>query len=1389
MKNRQNRLLYQSVSIAFLLGVIMLFIANNQVKAQNVSTYTFAQTSGTYTGITGGTSILAGSVDDNVSALTNIGFTFTYHGVAYTQFAAESNGYIILGGTTTATSPLSSVPNAIAFAGGDGKTNMDVVYLLSGTAPNRVLTIQYPNWYIYYSLTSETLNAQIKLYETSNVVQIVYGSSTRSSSYTRQVGLTGAAVTDFNNRTTTSNWATTTSGATNTATMTWSSSVFPANGQTYTWTPPDPCSGIPSPGNTLATATSVCPTIPFTLSLSNTLSYSGMTYQWQSSADGVTWVDIPGATSAIYETTQAAATYYRCFLICTSSGQTESSTPINVAMNIPTTCYCTSSATSTSDMDISNVTLGTLNNTSATVSLTGTQGTAVGTAGLYSDWRSSTVPVPNVQQGATVPISVTIDGDAYSHRVDVYFDFNHDGDMTDANESYSVFAYADPTLPNTTTVNITIPLSATTGNTLMRVVCVESSSTSPCGTYTWGETEDYYVNITLAPPCAGMPTGGTVTSVPTADCSGGVLSITGSTVASGFVYQWQSSPTGAAPWTDIAGATGDTYTTSAFGFYYRRVVLCTSSGLSDNSTSILLNSSAPTNDDCSNAVLLPVSATSACASVVSGTVSCASASAQTNTCSGSADDDVWYQFVATNVAQKITLSNVVGDETDMAMGLYSGTCGSLTNILCSDQNVVTASDLTIGNTYYIRVFTYTSTTGQNTTFDICVSTPDEGSICDFAQPFCTGTTYNFPAGVGTGTGEVGPNYGCLSNTPNPVWYYLKVSGSGPIEIYMYGDASDDIDFACWGPFVSPTTPCTAELTAGDDTPTHSVSGSSSDYPSVNMIDCSFDSQDMEWCYIPNPQIGEYYVLLITNYSNQYQNIVFSQSSGSGATDCSIIAPPITDNGPLCEGQTLLLNANDSVAGATYSWTGPNGFALTTSDPSITIANVTVANAGVYSLVVYNANDTSDVVTDTVVIHSYPIATITNNSGTTILTCNSTSINATTGVGGTYAWSGGATATVAANTFTAPGTYVVTVTNGGLCASTDSITITQDTLWPVAIINNPGGATELTCVINSISVVAGTGDSYAWSGGGTPSTAANSFSLPGIYTVTVSTSNGCTATTSITITQQAQVTLSLLSMVPDHCAQGIGEATVIATGGSGAYTFTWDGTEIPQESNGIDHATNLYAGTYSVEVADGPCVNNLTVAISNIPGPIASFEPFPAVVFSSNPEFRFLNKSTNGYNQTINGYAYSWSFGDGAISTIESPTHLYNGEVADFIVFMEVTDDFGCTDSISQMVSIIEDLKIFVPNSFTPDGDGLNDVFKPSGVGFQEKGYEMVIFDRWGKQVFVSNQFDKGWDGTIEGEKVTTSFVFFYRIEIIDLKGFKSKLNGKITLVGSKSGSR
>lgn len=265
-----------------------------------------------------------------------------------------------------------------------------------------------------------------------------------------------------------------------------------------TKTSPTACAGIPAAGTISATATAVCPGTSVTLSITSGPTGCGLTYQWQSSPDNSTWTNIVGQTQSTLTITPAANTYYRRVVTC--GGSSTNSPSQLISINSFLTCFCTSSATSTSDMDITNVTFGTINNTSATVILTGTQGVATGTAGMYSNWQGSAVPVPNFEQGQSAPISITIGGTAYSHRVDVYIDFNHDGDLTDPDEAFPVFAYANPALPNTSTATIQIPVTALTGNTLMRVVCVESSSSTPCGTYTWGETEDYRININVASP-------------------------------------------------------------------------------------------------------------------------------------------------------------------------------------------------------------------------------------------------------------------------------------------------------------------------------------------------------------------------------------------------------------------------------------------------------------------------------------------------------------------------------------------------------------------------------------------------------------------------------------------------------------------------------------------------------------------------------------------------------------------------------------------------------------------------------------------------------------------------------------------------------------------------
>jgi hypothetical protein len=140
------------------------------------------------------------------------------------------------------------------------------------------------------------------------------------------------------------------------------------------------------------------------------------------------------------------------------------------------------------------------------------------------------------------------------------------------------------------------------------------------------------------------------------------------------------------------------------------------------------------------------------------------------------------------------------------------------------------------------------------------------------------------------------------------------------------------------------------------------------------VDCSYSTSWTENCVIPNGQTGQYYILLITNYSEQPCEITFSQIGGNGSTDCTILPPPVGNNGPLCVGDNLQLTA-ETVDGASYWWSGPNGFLSTQQNP--VIPNVTTANAGDYSCVITVNGQSSDPAITTVIIYTLPTVSLTS----------------------------------------------------------------------------------------------------------------------------------------------------------------------------------------------------------------------------------------------------------------------------------------------------------------------------------------------------------------------------------------------------------------------------
>jgi len=379
--------------------------------------------------------------------------------------------------------------SANATSGGTGfhfrfsRSTFGIRFQTIGTSPNRTLVVQWTGWQRYTTSGGfgELYNFQIRLNETTNTINTVYNiqGPTSTTATTFQVGLRGTSNTDFNNRTTTTNWSSTTAGTLNSSTVTLSNTVKPTSGLIYTWTPPviPVCSGTPNPGNTLSSSLTTSPNGTVNLSLQNTTTGTGVTYQWQSSPDNSTWTNFGTSSSTQTSPPITSPTWFRSTVTC--SGNSGISTPIQITLS-----YCTYNITNNDPTGITSVTFGTISNTS------------IG-GPAYSDFTSQST---TVEQGGIYQLNVNVNTDGnWTVNTKVWIDWNQNY-IFEVGEEYSLGSAINTAngITSLSPLNITVPSGATLGETRMRIVSVEASNPAPlsCGTQLYGEAEDYKLLIT-----------------------------------------------------------------------------------------------------------------------------------------------------------------------------------------------------------------------------------------------------------------------------------------------------------------------------------------------------------------------------------------------------------------------------------------------------------------------------------------------------------------------------------------------------------------------------------------------------------------------------------------------------------------------------------------------------------------------------------------------------------------------------------------------------------------------------------------------------------------------------------------------------------------------------
>ncbi|MFO7660809.1 MAG: FlgD immunoglobulin-like domain containing protein [Candidatus Cloacimonadaceae bacterium] len=213
----------------------------------SVTDYTFSSSLGNYNQLTGGTVHGTSANDNEVFNAIPIGFDFTFNSVLYTEISIAANGFIAMGAAATSSNTAISTGvsnNVIVPLNRDIKSRDDgsLTTHLTGTAPNRILTVQWFNYKrIPTAAANDTLNFQINLHETSNLITFNYGyffAASVTTAATVQCGLRGADNTDFFNRTTTTDWTATATGTVNTASCRMNDTIIPPQGLIFTWTPP-----------------------------------------------------------------------------------------------------------------------------------------------------------------------------------------------------------------------------------------------------------------------------------------------------------------------------------------------------------------------------------------------------------------------------------------------------------------------------------------------------------------------------------------------------------------------------------------------------------------------------------------------------------------------------------------------------------------------------------------------------------------------------------------------------------------------------------------------------------------------------------------------------------------------------------------------------------------------------------------------------------------------------------------------------------------------------------------------------------------------------------------------------------------------------------------------
>jgi gliding motility-associated-like protein len=524
----------------------------------------------------------------------------------------------------------------------------------------------------------------------------------------------------------------------------------------------------------------------------------------------------------------------------------------------------------------------------------------------------------------------------------------------------------------------------------------------------------------------------------------------------------------------------------------------------------------------------------------------------------------------------------------------------------------------------------------------------------------------------------------------------------------------------------------------------------------------------------NPTINN-----VTASANGVYTLLASLGSCTASATFTVVINPLpvfnfAVSNVLCFGQsngTSSVNVTVGTGPFSYNWN---------TVPAQTAQNATGLAAGSYSCIVTDANGCTSVASTQITQPN--LFTVAINSAT-LQACANNPINiVANGNGGTgpytYNWISGPSTAPYSVVETSAGNYnyIVNAVDAFNCPATANINLTYFAQPTVS-------ATSATLCAGQTgtTLIASGATSYVWQPGNITGSTYPFSGNSSVSVTVVGTSNGCSnsanAAVMVNPNPNASIAVSNITGCVPSCM------SFSATGSSNITSYGWmlNGVGITGSQNGGYCFDKAASYTLGLNVMDGNgCTGTITPVIVDIyPQPVADFNHAPIKpIINQDPYVTFTDASWGA-----NIVSWNWYFMNTAqyTSTQQNPTFMYT-EPGTYPVVLVVKSDKGCTDTIIRPLVVGEDFGIYVPNAFTPNADGVNDIFQPKGFGVVQ--YELNIFDRWGEKVYSTKTFEEGWNGTFQGRggEIMKEDSYTWLINCTSVFGKSHELKGHVTLL-------